>query len=179
MKRLVIGIVIGVLVVIVIGFVVTINQPADTNYTLPSYVKSITFYDKGQVKPVGYTEGLSDLLILTLQSVNIQAKCVLTQDDVNRLKANGKLVELVFSKPVDITIAQWVKPEDRSYIPTNESGYRVLKDVETVIFVLEGDLKGHILTLGKSEFYSCWAILRNGSIDKSWTSAVLKNLGGC
>ena len=180
MKRLVIGIVIGVLVVIVIGFVVTINQPnRSTNDTLPSYVKSITFYDKGQVKPVGDTEGLSDLLIHTLQSVNVQAKCVFTQDDVNRLKANGKLVELVFSKPVDITIAQWVKPEDRSYIPTNESGYRVLKDIETVIFVLDGDLEGHILTSGKSRFYSCWAILRNGSIDKSWTSAVLKNLGGC
>ena len=179
MKRLVIGIVVGVLVII-IGFAVTINQPnRSTNYTLPSYVKSITFYDKCQVKPVGDVEGLSDLLILTLQSVNVQAKCVFTQDDVNRLKVSGKVVELVFSKPVDVTIAQWVRPEDRSHIPTNESGYRVLKDVETAIFVLEGDLKGYILTSGKSEFYGCWAILRNGSIDKSWTSAVLKNLGGC
>jgi len=48
-----------------------------------------------------------------------------------------------------------------------------LTSVEKIVFVLEGNLEGHILTKSVGEKgYGCWAIMRNDEIDKSWISEV-------
>jgi len=83
------------------------------------------------------------------------------------LKQEGRVVELTFREPVSITISQWIKPEDRDYIPTDTSGYRILKNIEKVVFVLEGRYGGHILTKSADiEGYGCWAIIKDGRADK-------------
>jgi len=82
---------------------------------------------------------------------------------------------------MDVTISQWVEPEERYHIPTDERGYRILKDVKNAIFIL-GDclgLEGHILVGHEVEGrigYSCWAIQQEGSkeIDKEWVDKINK-----
>ena len=41
---------------------------------------------------------------------------------------------------MDITISQWVEPEERYHIPTDEKGYRILENVKTAMFILEDNL---------------------------------------
>ena len=91
------------------------------------------------------------------------------------IKQKDKVVELIFKKPVDITISQWVEPEERYHIPVDEKEYRILEDVETAIFILEDNqergLKAHILIGHGVEGrigYSCWTISKDDEIDKSW-----------
>ncbi len=88
-------------------------------------------------------------LLLTLQSLNLQATCFFSQERIQEIKQKDEVVELIFKQPMDIAIAQWVEPEERSHIPTYEDGYRILVNVERAIFVLEDTkgegLEGHIL----------------------------------
>jgi len=95
---------------------------------------------------------------------------------VERLKHNGKVVELIFKKPINVTINQWIEPEERVHIKMDEKGYRILQDVKKIFFVLGGEYEGHIPE--HREVYGCWAILKDDKIDKSWISEVRSVIEG-
>ncbi len=148
-----------------------------TPFSQPSWIsqiQDISLYDHGKVSNV---EGVADELVSVMQRLKIQATCAVFEDDAERLKQEGKVVEITFREPVNITISQWIEPDDRNHIPTNASGYRILTDVKKVVFVLEGDYKGYVLTKSTNvEGYGCWAILKDDEIDKSWIDEV-ENVG--
>jgi len=115
------------------------------------YIKQgwIVAYNNTQLPELGIR------LLLTLQSLNLQATCIFSQESIQEIKQEDGVVELIFKQPMDIAIAQRVEPEERSHIPTYEDGYRILENVERAIFVLE-DTKGegleeHVLTGGERE----------------------------
>ena len=109
------------------------------------YIKQgwIVAYNNTQLLELGIR------LLLTLQRLNLQATCIFSQERIQEIKQKDEVVELIFKQPMDIAIAQWVEPEERSHIPTYEDGYRILENVKTVLFILEDNLgeglEGHIL----------------------------------
>ncbi len=137
-------------------------------YTLPAYVENVSLWDHGKVVYLENQCGLSGYLLYTVQRANVQAKCAVFDEDVEILKNQGKVIEVEFKEPVNITISQWIKPEDRKYIQN-----RVLVNVEKIVFVLEGKFGGYILTKSANmQEYRCWAIRKDGEIDKSWIGEV-------
>ncbi len=124
---------------------------------------------------------IASLLIRKLRELNLQAKCVISEKDLQGMKEKNKILELVFKRPVDITISQWIDPEDRSYIPVDEKGYRILEDVGTTLFILKDNsnkgLEANIL-IGQGTIvrvgYGCWAIKQEGSdeLDKTWIQEI-------
>lgn len=120
---------------------------------------------------------IGNILIPTLNKSNLQAACVFSEEEIQQIKSKNKVVELIFKESKNITIAQWIEPEDRDHIPTNESGYRILENVRVALFILEDNLghglKGNIL-IGQEIYgrigYSCWAVIEEGGkeIDKTW-----------
>ncbi len=125
----------------------------------------------------GKNSPLADYLIKMTEKVNLQAKCAFFEDRINLLKQNGRVIEVIFDEPINVTISQWIRPEERYHIPTDENGYRVLVNVEKVVFVLRGDLEGHVLTKSAGRAaYSCWAISKDGEIDEAWIDEVEKAL---
>ncbi len=126
-------------------------------------------------------KGIASLLTRKLHELNLQARCVFSEEDIQKIKQKDRVVELIFKKPIDITISQWVEPEERYHIPTDEKGYRILENVKNALFILkdnqERGLEGHILVGHEVEGrigYSCWAISKDGEIDKSWIKEVEK-----
>jgi len=69
-------------------------------------------------------------LISTLENVNLQGACAIFEEDVEKLKQEGRIIEITFREPINVTISQWIKPEDRNHILINASGYRILTNVE-------------------------------------------------
>jgi hypothetical protein len=129
--------------------------------------------------------GLASLLTRKLHELNLQATCVFSEEDIQEIKQKDKVAELILKNPIDITISQWVEPEERYHIPVDEKGYRILEDVETAIFILEDnldeDLEAHILVGHEFEgraYYGCWAIniKEEGKpeLDKSWIEEINK-----
>lgn len=129
-------------------------------------------------------------IIKTLHRLNIQATCVvlgyeISEEYIQKIKQKDRIVEIVFKNPRDITINQWVQPEnyiEGYHLPVN----RILRNVKTAIFILEDNLddglEGHIL-IGHGGFedeggitivYSCWVIQQEGSneLDKSWINEI-------
>jgi len=150
-------------------------------------VEKIVFYEDGKQEIIDLKseegKGIASLLTRKLHELNLQAKCVFSEEDIREIKQKDRVAELIFKKPVDITISQWVEPEERYHIPVNENGYRILENVETAIFILEDNqergLEAHILVGHGVEGrigYSCWAIniKEEGKpegkpkLDKSW-----------
>ncbi len=125
---------------------------------------------------------IASLLIHKLCELNLQARCIVSEKDLQGMKKKNKIIELVFKKPVDITISQWIELKERSHIPVDEKGYRILEDVETTLFILEDNLdeglEAHILIGHGIERtgYSCWAIKQEDSnkLDKSWIEEINK-----
>ncbi|MCZ7399076.1 MAG: hypothetical protein O8C62_05245 [Candidatus Methanoperedens sp.] len=119
----------------------------------------------------------------TLHRVDIQAKCVFSQERVQRMKKNDTILEMSFRFPENITISQQIGP-NHSFIPANESGYRILENVSDALFILEDnlneELKGHILVsyeevkVEGTTNYACWAVREEGSkeIDKTWIDEI-------
>jgi hypothetical protein len=139
-----------------------------------SYTMSVSFWNHGELVSLrNASKDFDGILLCTAQKVNLQAKCVIFEDRVNLLKQNGKVVEIIFDRPINITIRQWIRPEERNHIPTDANGYRILTSIEKIVFVLEGDLEGYILTKSANEMgYGCWAIWKDGKIDKSWIEEI-------
>jgi len=148
-------------------------------------VEKIIFYENGKQEIIDLKseEGLASLFARKLHELNLQATCVFSEEDILEIKQKDRVVELIFKKPIDITISQWVEPEERYHIPTDEKGYRILENVETTIFILEDNqergLEAHILVGHRVEGrigYSCWAIniKEEGKpeLDKSWIDGI-------
>ena len=99
-----------------------------------------------------------------------------------RMKEKNKIMELVFKEPTDITISQWIEPEERSHIAVDENSYRILEDVGDALFILEDNLdeglEAHILIGQGTERagYSCWAIKQEDSneLNKTWIGEIEK-----
>lgn len=141
-------------------------------YTLPAYVENVSLWDHGKFTPLNTSKGLVGYLLYTVQKLNLQADCAFFEDEIVLLKQNDKVVELTFGKPVNITVD---RPEERN----NVSEYRMLTNVESIIFVLDGDLKGYILIKSAgTKYYCCWAIQRNRKIDESWINEVENAIKG-
>jgi len=150
-------------------------------------VESIVFYENGKQEIIDLKsengKGIASLLTRKLHELNLQATCVFSEEDIREIKQKDRVEELIFKKPVDITISQWVEPEERYHIPVDEKGYRILENVETAIFILEDNqergLEAHILVGHGVEGrtgYSCWAIniKEEGKpeLDKSWIDGI-------
>lgn len=121
------------------------------------------------------------ILITTLHKLDLQAKCVFSEEEIQEIKINDRVIEIIFKQADDFPISQKVEEEERYHIKTDEKGYRILENVKSVIFVLEDKrdegLEAHVLV--GSEFegkigYSCWAIKQEFSneLDKSWTNEI-------
>lgn len=95
-----------------------------------------------------YTE-LKKKLVSILPKLNLQAKCAFGGERIWWVKGSNKAIELFFKEPINITIAQFVEPEERHRIPTDEKGYRILNNARTAIFILEDKknegLDAHVL----------------------------------
>jgi len=150
-------------------------------------VESIVFYEDGKQEIIDPKsedgKGIASLLTRKLHELNLQATCVFSEEDIQEIKQKDRVAELIFKKPIDITISQWTEPEERYHIPTDEKGYRILENVETAIFILEDNqergLEAHILVGHGVEGrtgYSCWAIniKEEGKpeLDKSWIDGI-------
>ena len=131
----------------------------------------IFLWENGKEKFLaGENSDLSSFLLQTLHKLNLQARCAFGEEHIQEIKQNDKVIELRFRHPRNITISQWVEPEERYHIPTDEKGYRILENVENALFILEDNLdeglEGHILVGHEVEGrigYSCWAIQQEGS----------------
>ena len=117
-------------------------------------VEEIVLLGNGKKEPIDpkSEEGteIASLLTCKLHELNLQATCVFSEEGVQYIKRNHKVMEIVFKEPIDITISQWVEPEEGYHIPVDEKGYRILEKVKTAIFLLEdvkggGGLEAHIL----------------------------------
>ena len=158
----------------------------ESNTPTTSKVEQINLYQDGEVRSLNELEGIPDVLLTTLQELDLQARCAFSQERIDEIKQKDTVMELIFKKPVDITISQFVEPEERHHIATDENGYRILERVKTAIFVLEDKLNeglwahvlvGHLIPpkMGSGHEkewtgYSCWAIRQEESneIDSSW-----------
>lgn len=150
-------------------------------------VEKIVFYEDGKQEIIDLKsedgKGIASLLTRKLHELNLQATCVFSEEDIREIKQKDRVAELIFKKPIDITISQWTEPEERYHIPVDEKGYRILENVETAIFILEDNqergLEAHILVGHRVEGrigYSCWAIniKEEGKpeLDKSWIDGI-------
>jgi len=113
----------------------------------------------------------TERLLGVLSKLNLQATCFFGDEDVARVREEGDSLELVFAQPVDIRISQWIEEDERDHIPTDERGYRVLR-VKRALFVLGGEMAGHVLIRDEEGGWGCWAIEREGEIDTRWIEAV-------
>lgn len=153
-------------------------------------VENIILYENGEQEVINPKsedgKGVASLLTRTLHELSLQAKCVFTEEDIQRIKQEDKVAELFFKNPIDVTISQWVEPEERHHIPVDEKGYRILKNVNCALFILEDNLgeglEAHVLVGHEVEGrigYSCWAIQQEGSkeLDKTWIDGLNRILG--
>lgn len=153
-------------------------------------VEKVIFYQNGGQEVINPKseegKGVASLLTRTLHELNLQARCVFSDEDIQKIKQQDRVAELVFKNPIDITIAQWIEPEERYHIPVDEKGYRILENVKSALFILEDNLgeglEAHILVGHEVEErvgYSCWAIQQEGSkeLDKTWINGLNRILG--
>lgn len=155
-------------------------EPRDSWHAM---IKKISLWQYGEEQVIDPLENpkryiqTGDLLVESLHKLNLQARCAFSQERIDEIKQKDTVVELIFRDPVDITISQFIEPEDRHHIATDEDGYRILEKVKSTIFVLEDNLNEGLwaLVLVGSEYegkigYGCWAIQQEGSneLDTSW-----------
>jgi hypothetical protein len=80
----------------------------------------------------------------------------------------------------NITIGQWIEPQDKDHIKTDENGYRILESVKYALFILEDNLdeglEAHILVYSLTDGWGCWAIQQDGELDKTWIDEVNKTV---
>ncbi|NIT04216.1 hypothetical protein GTO10_04835, partial [Candidatus Saccharibacteria bacterium] len=152
--------------------------------SVPSPRKGIFFWESGREQSLfGRDTTLRVLLNQTFHRLNLKKDCSFSKEGVDRIKAGNKLIELIPENPEDIKINQWIKPDERDHLPTDEDGYRILENVQATIFTLEDNLaKGlqAVILIKKEdeEQWSCWAIEQeaSGELDKSWIGEINKLL---
>jgi hypothetical protein len=176
------------ILVTVSGCAVSATNPGgdESNVPIISKVEQINLYQDGEVSSLNELEGISGVLLTTLQELDLQARCVFSQERIDEIKQKDTVVELIFREPVDITISQFIEEEERHHIATDENGYRILEKVKTAIFILEDKLNeglwAHVLVGEEHEGkigYGCWAIQQEESndIDSSWVYEIASICG--
>ncbi len=164
-----------------------VEEPIRVREEWQPMAEKISFWENGSEqiinpKSLEYIE-MGRILLTTLHKLNLQAGCVFSEEGIQDIKRNHKVVEMVFKQADDFPISQWVKPEERYHIPVDEKGYRILEDVKTALFILEDrqneGLEAHILVGHRVEGrvgYSCWAIniKEEGKpeLDKTWIDGI-------
>jgi len=142
-------------------------------------VEKVIYYEDTEQKVIGLKseDGIEivSLLACTLHELNSQCKCIWSEREIEEMKQKDKCVELVFQIPTDVTISQWIEPEERYHIPVDERGYRIL-GINNALFIMEDNLGealgAYILTGHEYEgniSYGGWAIIKGrDKLDKSW-----------
>ena len=121
----------------------------------------------------GENSPMSNFLFQTLRRLNLQATCVFSEEDIQEIKENDKVIEMTFRFPEDIVIGQWIG-----------NRYRILENANGTLFILEDNLgeglEAHVLVGSGTEGWSCWAIQQEGSneLDKTWIDEINKILSG-
>ena len=178
-KLMSIGLVLMALLITASGCAMSTANPGgdESNIPIISRVEQINLYQDGEVSSLNELEGISGVLLTTLQELDLQARCAFSQERIDEIKQKDTVVELIFREPVDITIPQFIEEEERHHIATDENGYRILEKVKTAIFILEDKLNeglwAHVLVGSEQEGrigYGCWAIKQEESnkLDTSW-----------
>jgi len=186
-KLISIGLVLMAMLITVSGCAVGTANPGENESNVPSIskVEQINLYQDGKTSALNELEGISGVLLTTLQRLNLQARCVFSQERVDEMKQRDKVIELIFREPVDITISQFIEEEERHHIATDKDGYRILEKVKIAVFVLEDNLneglKARVLVGSVHEGkigYGCWAIQQEGSneLGKSWCNELNEGL---
>ena len=159
------------------------TTPTTPMPTAPLDRVTAEIWENGESELVGRANSdLCNYLEQTVRRVNLQAKCVFFAKDIQEIKENDKVMELRFRFYENITISQWIEPKDRDHIKTDENGYRILENVNYVLFILEDNLdeglEAHILvhSLKYEKGWSCWAIQQDGELDKTWIDEINKLL---
>lgn len=120
----------------------------------------------------GPDSDLCNYLLQIIRRLNLQLKCYFSEEKIKQIKMNDKVVELNFRFYENITIAQWIEPQERSHIETDEDGYRILRKVQCALFILEDNLneglEAHILVYSLIDGWGCWAIRQDGELDETW-----------
>ena len=150
-------------------------------------VEEIVLLGNGKKEPIDpkSEEGteIASLLTRKLHELNLQATCVFSKEDIQEIEQKDRSIRLFFKKPIDITISQWVEPEERDHISVDENGYMILENVGTALFIIEDNLdeglEAHVLIDHKIKGrigYSCWAIKKEGSqeIEKNWIAEIYR-----
>ena len=111
-------------------------------------------------------------LLETIRRLNFQTESNVSDEKVDQIISHDKVVELTFRFPRNITISQWIAPEDRDHIKTDENGYRTF-NIRSGVFVLEDNLgqglEGHVfIREWTDDSWTSWIIQKDGKIDKSW-----------
>jgi hypothetical protein len=136
-------------------------------------VSAFLWEDGRELFVAGPHSNLTAHLLCTLQRINMQTRCVFNDERVEEIEKSMKAMRLRFRIYDDVNISQWIEPEDRDHIKTNETGYRILEKVKYAIFILDSgkneSLFGHILVRSTDDdYWSCWAIEQDGQLETSW-----------
>ncbi len=113
----------------------------------------------------GYNELVTELVRI-ISKLNLQAKCAFSEERIDEIRRGSYAVELILREPGNFTVAEWVKPEDRDVIRTDERGYRVLL-VRDALFVLDGEYRNKVFLSSGAGDWTCWAVS-----DYDWTPEV-------
>ena len=150
-------------------------------------LRRVFLWENGEERFVaGPNSDLCNYLLQTFHKVNLQGRCVFSEERIQKIKENDKVIVLSFRFTEDFAISQWIESKDRDHIKTDENGYRILEQVRKALFILEDNLdeglQGLILVYSETEGWSCWAIrLESGELDKTWigeTNKLLSELQG-
>lgn len=145
---------------------------------LADFEDTLSLWESGSIRNIGGGDShLMPVLLRTASQINLQLRCIATEDRVVELQENARVIELLFSEPKDITISQYVPEDERLHILTNETGYRILPGIQAMLFVLNESngtgFTGHILIRGENEpLYGCWAIMEDEGLDFTWPEAL-------
>lgn len=117
------------------------------------------------------------LLLGILPQLNVPAYCYIRDQDAAQMRQQQDAVELVFFDPTEVTIAERIDETGRGHILTDERGYRVLC-IQRALFLLDGEMAGHVLVQDEEGTWGCWAIETGEGIDTRWVEAVKQSIRG-
>ncbi len=192
-KKLLFGIMVIVMAVVagwlLLGYPAEVVEYGGSEDIARYQVEAISAWQDGKEQVIAPEDpkyvAMERILIPALHKLNLQARCVFSEADIQEIKQNDRVIELILKEPANITISQWIEPEERYHIPIDERGYRILENVKTALFILEDNqdrgLEAHILVGHEAEGrtgYTCWAIQPEGGteLDKTWIEQIEKTL---
>ena len=150
----------------------------ETQYSqIISRIDQITLYQNGVAKEISTGEDIPDILLMTLHNLSLETKNVFDYETINEIQEKDRVLKLVFSEPITVTISRFIELTDRDHITTNADGYQMLEKVKSAIFILDQEpnegLEGHVLVGSAYQeeiLYRCWAVQQKKSreLERSW-----------